>query len=938
MPISLDEWQKRLELHFDDVTLAKLDQPHEPVTFAIEHGLNSEERAALAAEVRKSVQALSLQRDHYLCWAVYAAEVGYHYAGDEYWHSFTSQTPGWDQSYRWFIKSCLRNFSEQYNGAIPRGAWARNFSIICWPITHAILPTDLQRQLAEILYRIRHTVVVDDVSSPGQLGQIIAANSFGTTSRFAQLASEPELIGQIASALLRDDQSGEWIEASALDRITQDLNVEEQARSWLHHAKDHVSRRAQVKGLKGGRRAPRGDDTSGAQAPRPKIRPTLALRPVRDNQWRLVVEAPNFTPLVRHYSEVQPILQRATVRLGSHERSYSGRALLHSSLPVPQLKWPTPLEPLIKVEPSHPDLDALLMHETCMSPGPWLFRLNQDGIAAEVRTGRVSLEADYVLVTNRDTDSPIGEQVDVGCDDVTAWRFSVSSLDEIENTLREWQLLPARQIIARPTGLPAVRWDREGAAEWLSTHHPIISLKSNFAISRFEAQIDISNQVLLASAEPREQNVAHLILPVLPAGTYYLQVSAHPVDTNLRVEQGEMEISIRDALPDDDRAVALIVAQEPTEATLNQLFEGEVSFVVHGPGNRNASASLRLLKRDRISPLVERSIAPLAFPVSKETFTQRFDRLLSKDDELSRAYLQADACEIQFGGTGLGSCVHRFERPFTPLRWGLLESKDDYSITLFEDVANPDEIETMRYEFSTPLKARRLTANDLTKASNGITQPGLYVAKSEQYLASSIVPVRSLEELRTIRPRFFRPERDLESVKHYLETIGLWYCVESRGNLFGRYPWRVAIHALVQQVVGLISGTPWYKAERAFERNRDLLALSKRIPYKHWGEGWPESLMNAIAEFAKSPVEQRVARFATLTGHPVELCDFALRMTSQPATLFRGDSSNIDRSIRTVMQRSELVRAARFVVLGTATMTDQSIDVSHQKNVGWKWS
>ena len=96
--------------------------------------------------------------------------------------------------------------------------------------------------------------------------------------------------------------------------------------------------------------------------------------------------------------------------------------------------------------------------------------------------------------------------------------------------------------------------------------------------------------------------------------------------------------------------------------------------------------------------------------------------------------------------------------------------------------------------------------------------------------------------------------------------------------------------------------------------------------------------MNAIAEFAKSPVEQRVARFATLTGHPVELCDFALRMTSQPATLFRGDSSNIDRSIRTVMQRSELVRAARFVVLGTATMTDQSIDVSHQKNVGWKWS
>ena len=277
MPLSLSEWQRRLASHFEDVTLAKLDQPHEPVTFAFEHGLDSDERAALALTVQNSVRTRTLRLDHYLCWAAYASEIGYHYAGDEYWHSFTSQTPGWDQSYRGFIKSCFMRFGEQYNGAIPKGAWARHFSIICWPITHAILPTDLQRQLAEILYRVRHSVVLDDISSPTQLGQIIASNSLGTTSRFAQLASESELIGQIASALLLDDRSGEWIEERTLGRITRDLNVEEQARSWLRDAKEHVSQRPQVKGLKGGSSAQRSEDLPGAKAPKPKIRPMLTL-------------------------------------------------------------------------------------------------------------------------------------------------------------------------------------------------------------------------------------------------------------------------------------------------------------------------------------------------------------------------------------------------------------------------------------------------------------------------------------------------------------------------------------------------------------------------------------------------------------------------------------------------------------------------------------
>src|SRR3712207_7713201 len=48
-------------------------------------------------------------------------------------------------------------FKRQFAGATPSGRWAEHFSIIAWPITHAILPRDLQQQLARILYDLRHS-------------------------------------------------------------------------------------------------------------------------------------------------------------------------------------------------------------------------------------------------------------------------------------------------------------------------------------------------------------------------------------------------------------------------------------------------------------------------------------------------------------------------------------------------------------------------------------------------------------------------------------------------------------------------------------------------------------------------------------------------------------------------------------------------------------
>ena len=694
MPDTLDEWQRYLEGHFEDVTLNKLDLPHEPVTFALEHGLDDSARSALRDIIQLGVKRRALNLDHYLCWTTYASEIGYRYAGDEYWHTFNAQTPGWDQRDRRFIKSCFVKFSREYNGAVPQGAWAQHFSIICWPITHAILPNDLQRQLAEILYTIRHSVVMDEVDSPGQLGRLIASHSLGATTRFQQLASETELIGQIASALLRDDRSGQWIEPQTLARITGDLNVEEQARSWLQDAKHHVSQRAKVRGLRRPQNSAAIGARTGVRAPQPRIRPSMSLRPQQGGAWRLVIDAPNLNPLVRYYPDLQPLFAQAGLRLGNHARRYPARALLHSSLPVPQSVWPSPRSPLLSFDPSNDDLDALIAHTCLLADGPWLFRLGVDGIGREILSRRVSPGGDYIVA--QEVNFPVqefGEPVDLGCDGVTARKFSVTSLDDIGDLLNVWRLQPARQVFVRPCGLVPASWDREGAAEWLSTERPIVQLAANYALSSFEVSIDTGSSVLTVTAHPSAENSTFLVLPQLPAGMYHLNVIAHPVDPSYRVEQGEMEIAIRDVSTSNSSGVAMLVTQEPTAATFEELFEGTVKVQVLGPTSRHVSITLRLAKKGQTEPLFVTEELKLALPVSEQTFSNHIDTLTEQDKGLSRAYSEADRCELIFDGDDLGILQYQYDRPFTPLRWGLSRSHGAYTIALYDDVDDPASIE-----------------------------------------------------------------------------------------------------------------------------------------------------------------------------------------------------------------------------------------------------
>src|SRR5262249_9058465 len=134
----LGELHERLHAHFSN-----LREPRSRIgapVFALEHGLSQPELALLQEQVQASISGGRPWRDHWLPLVIYATEIGYAYAGDEYWQTFESWTPGWkERGDRQYIRSRFREFATSFAGAEPSGAWARQFSIICWPITHAVL-------------------------------------------------------------------------------------------------------------------------------------------------------------------------------------------------------------------------------------------------------------------------------------------------------------------------------------------------------------------------------------------------------------------------------------------------------------------------------------------------------------------------------------------------------------------------------------------------------------------------------------------------------------------------------------------------------------------------------------------------------------------------------------------------------------------------------
>jgi hypothetical protein len=84
--MNLNSWQERLLNHFVQLRERRLTlQKTHAILYALEHGLTESEVGQLRQDIHEWLKNSGPARHHFLVWAVYSAEIGYQYSGEEYW-------------------------------------------------------------------------------------------------------------------------------------------------------------------------------------------------------------------------------------------------------------------------------------------------------------------------------------------------------------------------------------------------------------------------------------------------------------------------------------------------------------------------------------------------------------------------------------------------------------------------------------------------------------------------------------------------------------------------------------------------------------------------------------------------------------------------------------------------------------------------------------
>lgn len=973
--MDLGAWNQRLVGHFEALAHSR---PKDIPLFALEHGLTQSEVVTLSSQLQAHVRVAPPARDHRLVWVVYAAEIGYGYAGDEYWQTFEEKTPGWiPNGKRGWIRDAFAAFQEQYAGAKPSGPWAEQFSIIAWPITHAILPRDLQQHLARILYDMRWSFSAELFESPLLFGQQIFARRWNASSRFQTFVQRPALVGQIATALLLGGTEGfgTLIEPATLQRIGADLDLERRSREWLRTARRAAEERASVRGLsRGGSATPiRRREDARAEVARLGIEPRLVLRPMEEGRWEVSLELPDFSPLLLRFPQAEESLTNSRCRVtGSSGRPLARGRLLNGAQRVPLAQWPKPDEVLLQFDHVDPQLEYLLRTECLLRPGPcWLFRIASDGLGYECRGMRVRSGERYLLVTvGARVDTGLGKSVTLACEGVSAVLLDLPEAitAEWEEALRLLDLTQARSIEVWPAGLAALAWDNEGQGEWLASERPILAIRSDHRIDELAVGMDDDLPLTLDLADSTPGEPIFIELPPLPLGVHSLRVIAG--DSSKAELVGTLSVAMRvrptrSWTPGTPPQSALDVDVEPASPSLEQLWENKVAVIVRGPAGRYVRCRVQMLVRDAEAPLFEKRLPPVGLPLSSEEWVHHLDAHLKHDKAAQRAYDDAQVCEVEFAADELGRFTLRCERAFTPLRWTLRQRKRGFSLRLHDDAGGADpHLEYTSFEFPTQTKA--LTTGSLVDPAPG----GLYCASTSDFAASIIVP----PEVRDPSHLQFAPQieqagsADVKKILRLLDFAHVWATARLPGNVFAQNRRDLVLRAMAMEVAASLAGSLWRNAEGAFrsssqleklagyistspfERQRltlDYRALVDLTPLQRVERLAASSVASGLGRVGSSSVQVvakgaggvRVTKAVLAVGPDDNrwLAELSLRIASAPWSVLSWAGRHTESGIKKLLEVPTLMRAARLMVLAV-DQQKKSLAAAGEIYAGWVWS
>ena len=873
MSAELGQLQERLEKHFK--ALAAERGPRKLPVYALEHGLNADELQAMTTLLKRRLGTGGYTLStHWLLWVVFATEQGYDYDGDEYWHTFGRRMPGWDNGRRPAIRSWFRRFRKDYGGLQPVGPWASNFSIIAWPITHALLPKDLQSQLARSLYGLRYNLVSRLDLPVTELGRYVARTTYGGSSRYENFLQQEALVGSIVLALLgHRAEGGASILPLTLDRIVGDLERARSARQWLHDTRKTVESAI----LRGAAR-----NSSGTGHPqrlqeperKPSIRPSIVLRRTAANEWTPSIEIPSFADVADLTPELSGFLRSTRCQVsGSPGWRPPGWLLAGPQRRVIEV-WPPAGKPVLTFQKPDAALEHLLVSEGCIRAGPtWLFRIGPDGLAIEVLSRLIRPGAAYVLVARGNLPNlSIAQPTSIICRDVTALRFDVpANLDaSLIAELKKAELSIAETIRVWPVGLPARGWDGEGATEWLENEGPMFAIEHDHPVSHYLLALGAGETVKVPAKPPGEPTFVKL--KPLPVGNHVLSISISrsASDAAVRPVEGLISLTVRPPSPWVSGAIGhtgLIASCEPPTPTLDEFWEGLATLNIFGPRGRQVGVFVDLLDGTG-RRLSREQVAQLTLPLGPESWRNAFGTFIRAEKQYWH-YLEAASGRIIIDGEELGVVHIPLQRNVAPVRWVWHDTRRSTHLRLVDDHDSDAPMKVEFVPFERPLQASALSVDELNDGIEPQSPGGLFVAhygdKSEALIVSSRMVTGGLSGL-LVEPRFDPLLGEPEEAVAFLNSIQLWSIARLTGALAPERRDNV-IRRLTERFYALLLGNDWARAEAnlrngkaPFEAAVNLLLGCFDKEHRAFGH----ILARDARKYANLPVDVRAREFATL--------------------------------------------------------------------------
>jgi len=940
---------ERLEAHFQ--MLRQQRAPTGSPTFALEHGLSQAGLVFLKEQVASSVRQGRVRGDLWLPLIVYASEIGYEYAGDEYWQTFEAFTPGWaEHGDRQYLRARFRQFKESFAGAEPTGAWSQHFSIICWPITHAVLPTDLQRHLARLLFEYRRALTSKLLADPDELGKHLAARSWQASSRFQSFAQNTGLLGRVAAALLagEGERSGFLLD-STLDRIVSDLSRERQARGWLRGAK---SAAASVR-TRGFRQLPASSNgRSGAGTPTPlpaAADPELLLREEFDG-WSAHLELADLSVLAERLPDIVQELSdcRALIAAAAGPPLARGR-VLYAGQRLRLREWPSPDVPLLQLEGASAAANSLLADQCVLSPGPrWLFRVRDRGLASEVRTNSARPGRCYVLLSEEPLAAALPPWIDateVQIAGMSAYTLEVPPvLDSAAlDVFRRIGVRALTDVEIRPAGVVAAQWDGEGRAEWLAGELPILAVSSTRTVTRSVWALDGHSYPI---AWPPDQREIFIAFQDLEVGTHELQVALSASDDDAVLVEGAFEIRIRSPRTRPTSGSfreGLMILATPVSPTLSELWDGRAAIEVRGPAE--IEVQLEALLKDRTGATLAQHACAATLPVQPEDWAKLFERLIQRDHAVQDAYNDAEACLLCASHDHLGTVTLRCEREFAPLRWAVARDGDGPFLRLIDNTEQAN-VEVQLFEFGSP---DRHCNPHLDERSRLRCRPGgLALARAGGALAAAILPptVHHLQDLQ-LEPHLAPVTRSLQGVVALIDCAELWGTASRPADPFAERGRVKVLKTITGQIAALIGGQRWRELERriaADERPVGQPALEAAVGERPHQRALTRDVARWVEPLSSASLADRVTALATaLAVHArhdayrskdPRFAEFLLRLASAPESLSNWPNSEIESDVERVLDAPMLIRAARLLVLAIEARVTTSVPATFG---GWAW-